>query len=87
MFIIETRILMMACSVHEFEEWAFKTFFVSLVIVFINYILFYSKSEEDHANHLRIVLRVLGKQKLYAKFSMCKFLLNQLHFWGHVVSK
>ncbi|WMV19130.1 hypothetical protein MTR67_012515 [Solanum verrucosum] len=45
----------------------FKPFLNSFVIVFIDDNLVYSKSEEEHANHLRIVLGVLGKQKLYAK--------------------
>ncbi|WMV19400.1 hypothetical protein MTR67_012785 [Solanum verrucosum] len=50
----------------------FKPFLDSFVIVFIDAILVYSKSEEEHANYLRIVLGVLGKQKLYAKFSKCE---------------
>ncbi|WMV18316.1 hypothetical protein MTR67_011701 [Solanum verrucosum] len=47
----------------------FKPFVDSFVIIFIDDIFVYSKSKEEHANHLRIVLGVLGKQKLYAKFS------------------
>ena len=46
------------------------------VVVFINNILVYSKNNEEHAQHLRIVLTRLREHKLYAKFSKCKFWLN-----------
>ncbi|WMV45901.1 hypothetical protein MTR67_039286 [Solanum verrucosum] len=65
----------------------FKLFLDSFVIVFIDDILVYSKSEEEHANHLRIVMGVVGKQRLYAKFSKCEFWLTSVAFLGHVVSK
>ena len=51
----------------------FKPFLDSFVIVFIDDILIYSKSEEDNDNHLRIIVGVLGKQKLYAKFLTVNF--------------
>ncbi|GKA31820.1 putative nucleotidyltransferase, ribonuclease H [Tanacetum coccineum] len=47
---------------------------------------FYSKSEEEHEQHLRIVLEILRKKKLYTKFSKCKFWLQQVAFLGHIVS-
>ena len=56
------------------------------VIVFIDDILVYSKSEEEHEQHLRIVLETLRQQKLYAKFSKCEFWLKQVAFLGHIVS-
>ncbi|WMV08178.1 hypothetical protein MTR67_001563 [Solanum verrucosum] len=65
----------------------FKPFLDSFVIVFIDDILVYSKSEEEHNDHLRIVLGVLGKQRLYAKFFKCEFWLNSVAFLGHLVSK
>ncbi|KAH0765510.1 hypothetical protein KY285_001381 [Solanum tuberosum] len=65
----------------------FKPFLDSFVIVFIDDILVYLKSEEEHVNHLRSVLGVLGKQKLYAKFSKCEFWLKSVIFLWHVVSK
>ncbi|KAH0641913.1 hypothetical protein KY290_033526 [Solanum tuberosum] len=65
----------------------FKPFLYSFMIVFIDNILVYSKREEEHADHLCIVLGVLGKQRLYAKFSKCEFWLNSVAFLGHVVSK
>ena len=64
-----------------------KPFLDSFVIVFIDDILVYLKSEEEHANHLRIILGVLGKQRLYAKFSKCEFWLTSNAFLGHAVSK
>ena len=57
------------------------------MIVFIDDILVYSKSEEEHAKHLRFVLQTLKDHQLYAKFSKCEFWLDQVAFLGHVVSK
>ncbi|GJZ01135.1 hypothetical protein Tco_0519096 [Tanacetum coccineum] len=48
--------------------------------------LVYSKSEEEHEQHLRIVLEILRQKKLYAKFSKCEFWLQQVTFLGHIVS-
>ncbi|TLX65877.1 RNA-directed DNA polymerase, partial [Labilibacter sediminis] len=56
------------------------------VIVFIDDILVYSKNENDHTSHLREVLELLRKEKLYAKFSKCEFWLRQVQFLGHMVS-
>ncbi|WMV45212.1 hypothetical protein MTR67_038597 [Solanum verrucosum] len=64
----------------------FKSFLDSYVIVFIDDILVYSKSMEEHVDNLRIVLGVLGKQELYAKFSKCEFWLTSITFLRHVVS-
>ena len=57
------------------------------VVVFIDDILIYSKNEEEHAEHLRIVLQHLRDHKLYAKFSKCDFWLTEVQFLGHIVSK
>nr|GFD13012.1 retrotransposon protein, putative, Ty3-gypsy subclass [Tanacetum cinerariifolium] len=54
--------------------------------VFIDDILVYSKSEEEHEQHLRIVLEIVRQKKLYAKFSKCEFWLQQVAFLGHIVS-
>src|SRR5438105_11585354 len=57
------------------------------VIVFIDDILVYSKNEEEHAKHLRIVLDQLHEHELYAKFSKCQFWLKEDSFLGHVLSE
>nr|GEV86854.1 putative reverse transcriptase domain-containing protein [Tanacetum cinerariifolium] len=64
-----------------------KPYLDKFVIVFINELLIYSKSKEEHEVHLRLVLELLKKEKLYAKFSKCEFWLQEVHFLGHVVSQ
>jgi hypothetical protein len=54
------------------------------VVVFIDDILIYSKNEEEHAKHLRIVLTRLREHQLYAKFNKCVFWLEEIQFLGHV---
>jgi hypothetical protein len=56
-------------------------------VVFINDILIYSKSPEEHTTHLKLVLDKLKENKLYAKFSKCEFWLDTVTFLGHVISK
>jgi hypothetical protein len=56
------------------------------VVVFIDDILVYSKSTEDHEKHLRVVLQRLWDHQLYAKFSKCEFSINEVSFLGHVIS-
>ena len=56
------------------------------VVVFIDDILIYSKSKEEHAEHLRIVLQRLRDHQLYAKFNKCEFWLEEVQFLGHVLS-
>ncbi|GJY37067.1 retrotransposon protein, putative, ty3-gypsy subclass [Tanacetum coccineum] len=55
------------------------------VIVFIDDILIYSKSEEKHAEHLKLILELLKKEELYAKFSKCEFWLSEVQFLSHVI--
>ncbi|KAJ9539497.1 hypothetical protein OSB04_032230 [Centaurea solstitialis] len=57
------------------------------VIVFIDDILIYSKTKEDHVEHLREVLEILRKEQLYAKFSKCDFWLQEVQFLGHLVNR
>ena len=55
-------------------------------MVFIDDILVYSKNEEEHKEHLRLVLGKLREHQLYAKFSKCEFWLKEVGFLGHVIS-
>ncbi|GJT46096.1 putative reverse transcriptase domain-containing protein [Tanacetum coccineum] len=55
------------------------------MIVFIDYILIYSKTKEEHDAHLRLILELLKKEELYAKFSKCDFCLSKVQFLGHVI--
>ncbi|GJZ88381.1 reverse transcriptase domain-containing protein [Tanacetum coccineum] len=56
------------------------------VTVFIDDILIYSKTQEEHEVHLGLVLELLKKEKLYAKFSKCKFWLREVQFLRHVIN-
>ncbi|GJY26123.1 putative reverse transcriptase domain-containing protein [Tanacetum coccineum] len=56
------------------------------LIVFIDCILIYSKTQEEHLDHLWLVLELLRKKKLYAKFSKCEFWLRDVQFLGHVIN-
>nr|GEU60869.1 reverse transcriptase domain-containing protein [Tanacetum cinerariifolium] len=53
--------------------------------VFIDDILIYSRNKKEHANHLRIILELLRKEKLYAKFSKCDFWISVVQFLGHLI--
>jgi hypothetical protein len=56
------------------------------VVVFIDDTLIYSKTKEEHAEHLRVVLGRLREHQLYAKFGKCEFWLKKVSFLGHVLS-
>ncbi|GJZ33762.1 putative nucleotidyltransferase, ribonuclease H [Tanacetum coccineum] len=62
-----------------------KPYLDKFVIVFIDDILIYSRDKEEHANHLRIILELLRKEKLYAKFSKCDFWIHIVQFLGHLI--
>lgn len=62
-----------------------RPFLDKFVIVFIDYILIYSNTEAEHETHLREILEVLRREKLYAKFSKYEFWLQEVHFLGHVI--
>ncbi|WVZ97805.1 hypothetical protein U9M48_043317 [Paspalum notatum var. saurae] len=65
----------------------FMEYLDKFVVVFIDDILIYSKTEEEHEEHLRLVLQKLRDHKLYAKLSKCEFWLDQVPFLGHIVLK
>jgi hypothetical protein len=64
----------------------FMNFLDKFVVVFIDDILIYSKSEEEHEQHLEVVLDTLREHQLYAKFSKCEFWLKEVGFLGHILS-
>ncbi|GJV22483.1 putative reverse transcriptase domain-containing protein [Tanacetum coccineum] len=75
------------------DEWVFPEELIrnsssprdKFVIMLIDDILIFSKSNEEHEDHLRTVIQILRQEKLYAKFSKCKFWLSKVVFLGHVV--
>ncbi|KAI3761819.1 hypothetical protein L1987_52241 [Smallanthus sonchifolius] len=64
-----------------------RPYLEKFVIVFIDDILIYSKTKKDHEEHLRLVLDLLKKETLFAKFSKCEFWLNEVQFLGHIVNE
>ncbi|GKD45392.1 putative reverse transcriptase domain-containing protein, partial [Tanacetum coccineum] len=62
-----------------------KPYLDKFVIVFINDILIYSRNKEEHTDHLRIILKLLKKEKLYAKFYKCDFWISIVQFLRHVI--
>ncbi|GJT89227.1 putative reverse transcriptase domain-containing protein [Tanacetum coccineum] len=62
-----------------------KPYLDRFVIVFIDDILIYSKSRKEHEGHLKLILKLLKEEELYAKFSKCEFWLLKVQFLGHVI--
>ena len=70
----------------SFMHEVLQPFLDEFVVVFLDDILIYSKSEEEHLKHLRLVLQKLREYHLFAKMSKCAFQLQEVEFLGHVVS-
>ena len=64
----------------------FQPYLDQFVIVFIDDILIYSGSKEDHEEHMRVILQIMREHQLYAKLSKCQFWLDSVAFLGHVIS-
>ncbi|GJZ11273.1 putative reverse transcriptase domain-containing protein [Tanacetum coccineum] len=62
-----------------------KTYLDKFIIVFIDDILIYSKSKQEHEEHLKLILELLKKEELYAKISKCEFWIPKVQFLGHVI--
>ncbi|GJX85946.1 putative reverse transcriptase domain-containing protein [Tanacetum coccineum] len=62
-----------------------KPYMDKFVIVFIDDILIYSKRKKEHEEYLKLILELLKKEELYAKFSKCEFWIPKVKFLGHVI--
>ena len=71
----------------DYMNRVFHPYIDSFMIVFIDDILVYSKTREEHEEHLRIVLQTVKDRKFYAKLSKCEFWLEKVSFLGHVISQ
>jgi hypothetical protein len=65
----------------------FMDYLDKFVVVFINDILIYSQNEEEHEEHLKMVLQWLREHQLYAKLSMCEFWISEVLFLGHIINQ
>jgi hypothetical protein len=65
----------------------FRNYLDQFFIVFLDDILIYSKSEEEHEHHLILVLQVLREHPVYAKLSKCYFYQKKIHYLGHIISE
>jgi hypothetical protein len=64
-----------------------RNYLDKFVIVFLDDILIYSKSGEDHEHHFRLVLQVLREYQMYGKISKCSFYQEKIHYLGHIISE
>jgi hypothetical protein len=77
-----------ACSYFMYlMNQVFMEYLDKFVMVFIDDILIFSKNEEEHDEHFRLVLQKLRENQLYAKLNQCKFWLKEVLFLGHIISE
>nr|GEW05416.1 putative reverse transcriptase domain-containing protein [Tanacetum cinerariifolium] len=69
----------------DLMNWVCKPYLDKFVIVFIDAILIYSKNKQEHEEHLKLILELLKKEQLYAKFSKYEFWIPKVQFLGHVI--
>nr|GEU68370.1 putative reverse transcriptase domain-containing protein [Tanacetum cinerariifolium] len=69
----------------DFMNRVCKPYLDKFMIVFIGDIMIYSKSKQEHEEHLKLIFELLKKEQLYAKFSKCEFWIPKVHFLGHVI--
>ncbi|GJW41552.1 putative reverse transcriptase domain-containing protein [Tanacetum coccineum] len=69
----------------DLMNWVCKLYLDKFVIVVIDDILIYSKSKQEHEEHLKLIFELLKKEELYAKFSKCEFWIPKVQFLGHVI--
>ena len=67
-------------------NFVFMEYLDKFVVVYLNDILIYSKTEDEHGEHLRLILLNFREHRLYAKFSKCEFWLSKVSYLGHVIS-
>ena len=65
----------------------FSRYLDKFVLVFLNDILFYSKNEEEHEEHLILTLQLLKEHQLYENLSKCDFYRDRIQYLGHIISK
>ncbi|XP_027913892.1 uncharacterized protein LOC114173604 [Vigna unguiculata] len=70
----------------DYMNRIFRPWLDKFVVVFIDDILIYLKTREEHVDHLRVVLTILRDHQLYGKLSKCEFWLDEVQFLGHVIS-
>ena len=68
-------------------NYIFMDYLDKFAVVYLDDILVFSKNEEEHVEHLRLILERLREHQLYAKYSKCEFRLPEVTYLGHVISK
>jgi len=70
----------------DYIKRIFRPFLDKFIVLFIDDILIYLRTKEEHVEHLRLVLEILREKQLHTKLSKCEFWLEKVNFLGHVIS-